>query len=317
MTSVWTRAWSRWKRESRDALEVVLLPGLAAVMPWGWCFRLYRRMARWRWLYRDACEAALFQAESRGWVNCSADDWLAERRLVTLLDHADHYLFRTRSQAWMRRHVKAEGAWEGIGKAGLLLTFHWGAGMWALCHASAAGMRGNMVLAAPGGRDFIGRWIFGRYVRARMRSVEMALDRPVVFVPGGMQGVRQALRRDEQVVVVIDVPEDQVSITRTTTVLGEPVSVPAVLPQMAVDRSLPTTVFYMGVDLQSGQRMLRIAPLGESKDPQDLTDKIFAYFDELLRKQPAAWHLWAEAPRFFRTRADGGSNPMEKKVMNP
>ncbi|ABM34685.1 hypothetical protein QRO10_24505 [Paracidovorax citrulli] len=317
MTTRWARAWSRWKRESRDVLEVVLLPGLAAVLPWPVCFRLFRRMARWRWLYRGACEAAFAQASSRGWVRVPADDWLAERRLVTLLDHADHYLFRTRSPAWMRRHVEVDGAWSGAGKAGLLLTFHWGAGMWALCHASAEGMQGNMVLAAPGGRDFIGRWVFGRYVRARMRSVEMALNRPVVFVPGGMEGVRQALGREEQVVVVIDVPEDQVNVTRTTIILGQPVSVPAVLPQMAVDRLLPTTVFYMGVDLQSGRRKLRILPLGTCSDPQELTDRVFGHFDELLRQRPAAWHLWTEAPRFFRARADGGSNPMEEKAVNP
>ncbi|AVS65958.1 hypothetical protein C8245_09975 [Paracidovorax avenae] len=313
----WGRAWSRCKRESRDLLEVVVLPGLAAVLPWTVCFRLFRRMAHWRWLYRDACEAALEQASSRGWVHGLAEEWLAERRLVTLLDHADHYLFRTRSAAWMRRHVEVDGAWSGAGKAGLLFTFHWGAGMWALCHASTAGMRGNMVLAAPGGRDFVGRWVFGRYVRARMRSVEMALHRPVVFVPGGMEGVRQALRRDEQVVVVIDVPEDQVNVTRTATILGQPVSVPAVLPQMAVDRSLPATVFYMGIDLQSGRRALRIAPLGTFSDPQELTDRVFDHFDGLLRERPAAWHLWTEAPRFFRARADVRRNPMEEKAVNP
>ncbi|MDA8522491.1 hypothetical protein [Acidovorax sp. NCPPB 4044] len=310
------RAWSRWKRESRDAVEVVLLPGLAALLPWPVCFRLFRRMARWAWLYRESCDAALVQAQAKGWSGARSAEWLAERRLVTLVDHADHYLFRTRSARWMGRHIDVSGEWAGQGGAGLLLTFHWGAGMWALCHAHGAGMRGNMVLAAPGGRDFDGRWIFGRYVRARMRSVRMALERPVIFVPGGMGILRETLQRQEQVVVVIDVPEDQVNVTRIATILGEQVSVPAVLPQLAVERSLPTTVFYMGIDPVSGRRCLKIAPLGVFDDPQLLTDKVFEHFDAVLRQRPAAWHLWSEAPRFFRARPEDRENPMTQKAVN-
>mgnify|MGYP001006485533 FL=1 len=33
--------------QARDLLELWLLPGLAALLPWRWCFALYRRQARW------------------------------------------------------------------------------------------------------------------------------------------------------------------------------------------------------------------------------------------------------------------------------
>lgn len=174
--------------------------------------------------------------------------------------------------------------------------------MWALRHARANGLNAPMVLAAPAGPDFIGRTVFGLYVRARMRSVELALGEPVIFVPGGMAQVREALGRGQQLVVVMDVPQDQVAVTRVTPLLDMPVSVPAVLPQMAVDQSLPVTVFYMGVDLGTGRRILHIAPLGVHVHAKVLTDKAFAHLDHLLRTAPAAWHLWAQAPRFFVAR---------------
>lgn len=302
MTTWWVRLFTRLKREGRDLLELVVLPGLAAVLPWAVCFKVFQLLARWNWLYKAQCSEALVQAQQLG--SCGGDTaaWLAERRLVTLLDHADHYLLRTRSARWMDRHVTVHGQWEPGGHAALLWTFHWGMGMWALRHARANGLNAPMVLAAPAGPDFIGRTVFGKYVRARMRSVELALGEPVIFVPGGMAQVREALGRGQQLVVVMDVPQDQVSVTRVTPLLDMPVSVPAVLPQMAVDQSLPVTVFYMGVDVGTGRRILHIAPLGVHVDAKVLTDKAFAHLDHLLRTAPAAWHLWAQAPRFFVVR---------------
>lgn len=303
MAAWWSRSWRRLRIEAGDLLELVLLPGLAVVLPWPWCFVLFRRMARWPWLYGAQCREALAQARLRGC--CGADEgvWLAERRLVTLLDHADHYLLRTRSpRAWMDRYVEARGQWEPGGRAALLWTFHWGMGMWALVHARAHGLQAPMVLAAPGGPDFAGRTVFGRYVRARMRSVELALGEPVIFVPGGMAGVRDALAQGMQVIVVMDVPQDQVPVTRLARLLDAPVSVPAVLPQLAVEQGLPVTVFSMGCDGRTGRRMLHIEPLGVHGDAGALTDAAFAHLDGLLRAAPAGWHLWAQAPRFFVAR---------------
>ena len=125
---------ARTKAFIRDLLELVLIPGLAAVLPWPLCFRVFRSIAgRCQWLYRSACDPALQQAHARGMV---ADDqqglWLARRRLTILIDHADLYLAATRSNAWMQRYLTVSGHWPAGDQAGVLCMFHWGAGMWAL-----------------------------------------------------------------------------------------------------------------------------------------------------------------------------------------
>ena len=308
----WLRsALRRCGQESRDAVELVLLPGLAAVLPWSWAFPVFRRLAHRPGLYRANTEQALRQAVSHGACTpeqASAFAW--ELRLVQLVDHADHYLFRTRSRRWLARHVDTVGAWQDADRAGMCWTFHWGAGMWALLHARQSGMRAQMVLAAPLGPDFVGRWVFARYVRARMRSVELALGRPTVFVPGGMAGVRNAIARQEQLVVVMDVPEDRVGPVRCARVRQRPVSVPAALPDIAVQLGLPVTVFTMGLDVATGRRQLRIVPLGVPSEAQALSNAVFAELDALLAAKPAAWHLWSQALRFFRLRAvDNQASP--------
>lgn len=294
----------RGTAECRDALECVLLPGLAVALPWRWAFRLFRWLARWPMLYRVDTEQAVAQALVHGLCTPQTAALFAwERRLVQLVDHADHYLYRTRSRRWLNLHVDIVGTWQDIDRAGMLWTFHWGAGMWALLHARKAGMRAQMVLAAPQGPDFVGRLVFSHYIRSRLKSVQQALGRPTVFVPGAMAGIRAAIARDEQLVVVMDVPEDRVGPVRLARLRLNPVSVPAALPNMAVELGLPVTVFTMGLDVVTGRRQLRMVSMGVHSDPQALSDAVFAELDALLDAQPAAWHLWAQAPRFLRVRA--------------
>lgn len=297
-------ALRRAVRECRDALEFVVLPGLAVVLPWRWAFAAFRWVARWPGLYRVDTEQAVAQAIAHGACTPEGASVFAwERRLVQLVDHADHYLYRTRSHRWLDRHVDIVGTWNGADRAGMLWTFHWGAGMWALLHARNSGMRAQMVLAKPQGADFVGRQVFARYIRARMRSVEQALGRPIVFVPRGMAGVRGAVARSEQLVVVMDVPEDQVGPVRLARLQQRQVSVPSMLTDISAAQGLPVTVFTMGLDLETGRRQLRIMSMGVQSDPQALSDAVYAELDALLDARPAAWHLWAQAPRFFRVRA--------------
>lgn len=303
LTSIFSKVARRLKVEGRDLIEFFLVPGIAALLPWSLCFRLYKLIAKhWTWLYREHCFEGLNRATTFGCAGTDEKKWMMECRLVTLMDHADHYLYRTRTLRAMSRYIDVHGCWEGGGQAAFLWTFHWGMGMWALRHARAHGLKASMILAAPSGPDFIGRTVFAYYVRARMRSVELALREPVIFVPGGMSGLRAALDSKKQVVVVMDVPQDQVSVTRLTTLLGSPVSVPAVLPQIAVDKALPVTVFYMGLDVETGRRQLYIHPLGVHHDVKTLTDATFLHLDRLLKDSPAAWHFWPQASRFFVAR---------------
>ncbi|MBA4006181.1 MAG: hypothetical protein C0477_22435, partial [Delftia sp.] len=180
--------------EGRDLLELVLIPGLAAVLPWTFCFRIFRRLARWQWLYREACEADWRQAHAKGFAQDRLH-WLWERKLVQLVDHADHYLHRTRSDAWMRRHLQVRGDWMEHGRPSFLFTFHWGAGMWGLRHARKAGLSVHALSAPAENASFHGRWVLMRYVKARLRSVEQALEQPLVFVPRGLRQVKDALAR--------------------------------------------------------------------------------------------------------------------------
>jgi hypothetical protein len=137
-----------------------------------------RRLARWSWLYRAETERAFAQAKALGWVHGDESTWRQLKRLTSLVDHADHYLTRTRSDTWMQKHLTVSGEWPAPDAPGLLLTFHWGAGMWAQRHAGTAGVKASMMVDAPSPAHFQGHKVLFRYIQARIRSIELALHTP-------------------------------------------------------------------------------------------------------------------------------------------
>ncbi len=288
----------RLRTELRDLLELVLLPGLAAVLPWPLCFRVFRRLARWDGLYRQPCHAALHEARARGWAVDEAD-WLLKRRLVTLVDHADFYLSRTRSDAWLRRHLQAQGEWPATGSAAILCTFHWGAGMWGLRHARAQGLRAHPLVAPLQGAHFRGRTVLHWYARARTAEVGRVLACAALDVSASLRPALRALRGGEQVVAAVDVPSDQVASAEPVSLLGRRALVPKALMRLAVEQRIPVALYVTGLDFATGGRSLYIAPLGLRGDVSTLAQEVFDELDKNIRQEPAAWHFWGEAPRFF------------------
>lgn len=291
----------RLRTELRDLIELVLVPGLAAVLPWKLCFWVFKRMARITWLYRHACLQALAHASALGQVRINNSQWLATRRLVTLVDHADHYLARSRSNKFMERHMEVQGHWPDPAKAGICVTFHWGAGMWALRHVGLHGLHAQALVAATEGNPFAGRYVLQRYVMARTRSVGKALGRPPLVVTRSLRPVVQALRCNEQIFAAVDVPADQASASVGVRLSGMQAKVPKGLLRLAVDMKVPVTVYVTGFHLETGKRLLKIVTLEPSanSDAEALAHIIFRHLDEALAHDNAFWHFWSEAPRFF------------------
>lgn len=293
-----SRSIARLHREARDLWELVLLPGLGALMPWQVGFRMLRRLARMLQPYQEATRAAQAQAGSSGWVG-DTRHWLLVRRLVTLVDHADLYLARTRSDAWMARNMDVQGQWPEAGRAGLICTFHWGAGMWGLRHASAAGLKAHALVAPLQGANFAGRRVLLAYARVRTAEVARALGCATLDTSASLRPVLKALREGHQVLAAIDVPSDQVSASEEIELLGMRARVPRGLLRLAVDQQVPVTVYLTGLNTESGRRFLRIHQLGIRDNLDSLLVDVFAFLDKAIREDPPSWHFWGEFDRFF------------------
>jgi len=289
----------RLRTEWRDLLEVVLLPGLAAVLPWTWCFAIFKRLARWRWLYREPCEEALRQARNRGWAGENEAHWLWVRRLVTLVDHADHYLGLGRSDAWMEKHMTVQGHWPAPGQAVLLVTLHWGAGYWGLRHAAAHGLQPHALVATLGSHAYSGRTVLSWYAHARNANVARTLRASTIDIAQHLKHVIRALRDKQALLGVMDVPADEAKASMTIDLLGMKARVPRGLLRLAVDQQVPVVLYITGLDTETGQRFLQIKPLGVSASVEILGEQVFEELERLIAKDAPAWHFWGIADRFF------------------
>ncbi len=289
----------RLRIELRDLTELVLLPGLAAVLPWHMCFGVFRRMAHWRWLYRAQCDEALAQARRLGTVGPDEAHWIWVRRLVTLVDHADHYLGLTRSDAWMHRHLVVDGTWPQDPHGALLVTFHWGAGFWGLRHAAANGLHPHALMAPLSTTAYEGRSVMLRYARSRNAHVQRVLQASAIDVAVQLKNLALALRDGHPLLGVVDVPADDAQTALPITLLGLPGQVAGGLLRRAADQRLPVTVYITGLDTGTGQRRLRIRSLGVVPDIGELSRQVFAELDAALAQDPPAWHFWSIAPRVF------------------
>ena len=288
----------RLRNEARDLFEMVLVPGLAAVLPWPLCYRIFRRIARWNLLYTPECTAALHHATERGWVKGDPAAWLAACRLVTLVDHADYFLSRFRSDRWMARHLDVTGQWPAPGEAAILCTFHWGAGMWALRHAGSRGDTAHALVAPHVRENFPGRAVRYFYYGARNRENTRALGTEPIEATAIPRTILRALRSNQQVMAAVDVPSDQAAASEPITLIGMPARVPRGLFRIAAQAQVPMHVFITGIRMADGKRTLQIQKL-QSADQLALMQEAFALLEAAIVSNPPAWHFWKIAPRFF------------------
>jgi hypothetical protein len=291
--------WHRARVELRDLLELVLLPGLAALLPWPWCFALFKRIARFEWLYREASEAALQQARLHGWGGTDERHWLLERKLVTLIDHADHYLGLFRTDRWMGKYLQVEGAWPDAGKALMLMSFHWGAGYWGLRHAAAHGLYPHALVASLETPAYAGRFVLTAYARARNANVARTLQAPVIDVARQLKKVLMAVRRQEPLLSVVDVPADGAISSTPVQVLGMTAKVPSGLFRLVADHQIPIALYVTGIDLQTGMRFLRIRYVAPSSNMEATVEDVFRDLGQAIAQSAPSWHFWGISERFF------------------
>ena len=290
---------TRLRTEARDAVELVLLPGLAAVLPWKLCFAVFKRVARLRWLYQEPCESALDQARERGWAGTDEVHWLWVRRLVTLVDHADHYLGLWRGDGWMKSNLDVHGAWPVHTHGIMLLTFHWGAGFWGLRHAAAHGLHPHALVASLDSQAYQGRTVMSIYARARNAHVARVLRSPTIDVALHLKRVIRALRANHSLLGVMDVPADEVKSSMTIDLLGMQARVPRGLLRLAVDQQVPVVVYVTGLNTETGQRFLRIKSLGQQVEVDGLATQVFDELEKVIAEDAPAWHFWGIADRLF------------------
>jgi hypothetical protein len=281
----------------RNFRESILWPAAAASMPWQRGFSWLRTIAGRDDVYREAAAEALAGARTFSPVG-DESEWKRRYRLTRLVDHCDMFLVRSRGMRWFHRYVDVEGEMPRSGPY-IAMTFHWGAGLWAIARIHATGVPVHFVAARFAKADFNGDAVAYRYARFRNRTVEITGGAPVIFTGGASAAIKAALEAGRVVVALYDVPPTMTRRTLATTVVGRRIELPAGMADIAIGAGVPVVGFDMGIDYGSGRRRLRIQPPFAPVTSQEFADRFAASMTRLLRQDAAAWHFSALAPQFF------------------
>lgn len=283
--------------ELRALLELYLLPGLAALLPWPLGFRWLRVCSRLTGLYRGEWQAALAQAREFVQINDAAL-WARQFRLNRLVDHADFWTSRTRSRRWLRRHVDVVGHWPKLDTPAVGVFFHVCPGLWAMRSLREQGFD-TSVLAGHFSRRSMGGSHFAHWYGAlRLGELQRVSGGPLIFSPGTVKKSLAMLASGGWVAGTPDVPPTETALGVPVTLFGRPAHFAEGLLRIARDGRVPVVIFTLGLDLATGRRRLEV--LG-SHDPHEvgLIQTIADHWQRLLRERSWGFMLWAAMPAWF------------------
>lgn len=283
------------KSSLRLLTELYLLPGMAALLPWRWCFKLFQRVAHGHHLYPEV-EWMLRGARSAGVVD-DEEKWRSALRLTRIFSYADLYLSMFRSKRWVARHVDVTGSWPT--GAFLAVTYHWGAGMWALRHLKARGKRTAFLSIRFNPATFRHSRLQYWYGLLRTRETSRAGGAEVIFTGGSSERIAAAYRDNVCVMALLDVAPKPTQATAPVLLLGRPARLRRGLARLAIEQNIPVVTFSMNLDRVSGRLKLRIDNPSDAKTEDALMGELAANFQSALERDPCAWHSWSEVQLFL------------------
>ncbi|MDH5288217.1 MAG: hypothetical protein OEX23_16485 [Betaproteobacteria bacterium] len=280
--------------ELRAGVELWLVPGLLALLPWRAGMRLARVLARVLPLYGDAARASAAQwraatggTDERGFA--------AEYRYAQLVDHVDLFWSLTRSRRFLLRRLPAAAPACAPGQPVLVVSFHFGQGLLLMHWLAAHGIRARFVSVrldrAPGSGA-----LRHAYARLRIRAVERLAGAPPIFLGGARREIAATLAAGGAVYGLVDVPvPDAQHAAANATLLGRDVLLPTGLLDAAQSSQAQVLVLTAHA-APSGERIVQAEAMGRAGEAT--IGALAALLERRLREAPAAWHFWHLWPMF-------------------
>lgn len=283
--------------EIRALLELYLIPGMAALMPWPLGFRWLRFFSRFQGLYRAEWQPALAQAQQFVDVG-DAGLWARHFRLGRLVDHADYWLSRTRSRRWLQRHCDVVLPWPKLDTPAVGVFFHVCPGLWGMRSLQAQGVNAAVLAGHFSKRSVGGAWLAWIYAVLRGKELVRASGSALIFSPGSVKKALAQIESGGWVVGTPDVPPTETALGVPVQLFGRRAHYAEGLRVIAQRAGVPIVIFTLGLDLRNGRRQLQVFGVHDPNEP-GLVQHMASCWEQLLHERSWGFMLWAFMPAWF------------------
>jgi lauroyl/myristoyl acyltransferase len=275
------------RAEARAAVELWLVPGLLALLPYRAGIALARAAARRLPLYGDTAQAGAREWCAVAGASASAD-FVRDYRFAQLVDHMDLFWSLTRSRRFLEKRLTARPPLP-LGQPLLVLSFHFGQGLWLMHWLAHAGVKARFVSIRLARAEAQGALQYA-YQRLRIRCVERLAGIAPIFTGGARREIAASLAQGSAVYGLIDVPVPGAGrLPANATLLAHPVRMPEGLLESAQGSGAQVLVLTAHANAD-GMRFVQadaVGPLAELT-----VARLAALLERRLREAPAAWHFW-------------------------
>ena len=292
--------WLAIKRELRDLLSLWLVPGLAAVLPWHWCLRVY-----W-WLAGSALLMREEVAGSRGgrqMLGLPPDDPEFDRRFRFgfLLEHADVYRALGRGWRGLARTMPLLRHDDSDHRGGLCFFFNFNQGLPALAALREAGYQVHLVYRSlterpPG----VGHLRYA-YMRLRLHMVAVVCGNGGIGTGGARGRIEATIADGGLVCVAADTPpRPGTGLVRVRFPGEREAWWRSGVLKLALQLPGPRRCFSVRLDWATRQRSLDLMVLPPTDQLAQLVVQLNEEFLASLTQQPELWFYWPGPQGFFQ-----------------
>ncbi len=287
------------KRELRDLVSLWLVPGIAAVLPWSWCVRIFARLAHSKLLMREEVGGSRGGRVTLGFDPDDPEfDW--RFRFGFLLEHAD--VFRALGRGWkaLARTMPLERNGETGMEPGLCFFFNFNQGLAALASLRAAGFRSDMVYRGLPARPPGFGWVRYAYMHFRIRMVTAVCGKDTGIATGGAHArIIQSVAAGRLVLVAADSPPRPGTGVTPVRYPGDRQAYwrSGVL-KLALDLPGPKRCIEVKVDWKTGERCVQLYEIRSTQTLGGLVAEVNGLFLDAFARQPELWFYWP-APQGF------------------
>lgn len=286
------KKFERLAHEWRDLWSYWLIPGLAVIFPWFICYRIFRFISRFDWIYQDEVNA-MRSGLKKLKLEQDTQLWPRHFRLSWIIEQSDLFLLYFHRHSHLKKHFDCKKVQWPENTPFFTLFYNFGFGFLVLEAMRQNNLKPSLVYKSmpetrPAGMT---RMRFS-YMKWRVQGMQKACEHQAIGTGGAYQAIQSAIDKKRSVVVVTDAPSTDTNKTIPVALFGQQGRWRAGILKLVQESGLPAVAFRVKINWKTGKRTLLLTPELPTESLEKLSQALQNEFHRGIDEHPELWLYW-------------------------